>query len=199
MSLTAISWQPAGICGGRPASDGMRWGWLLLLMLIAGCAEVEKKPAPELLADEPLTETPAVVSEEPKLKNSTLKYLAGRNLKPQPTRPLNAKSQCAHKDAIGTVTKLDLLVRESEVRTFAAQVSMKGYGSCRFNLGDFEQTGKMPQPLLRHKRETDCTVRMWEEEKKVTIAFNSCPKACEGDAFSYLWPIMVEAKSGRCF
>jgi hypothetical protein len=40
---------------------------------------------------------------------------------------------------------------------------------------------------------------MWEQGPKVTIAFNSCPKSCEGDAFSYLWPIMVEQKSGRCF
>ena len=29
-----------------------------------------------------------------------LKYLAGRNLKPQPTRPLNVKSSCSHRDAV---------------------------------------------------------------------------------------------------
>lgn len=144
-------------------------------------------------------ETSAATRGEPKFKNSTLKYLANRNLKPQPTRPLNARSRCSHKDAIGTVTKLDLLVKEAEVKTFDAQVSMKGYGTCRFRLNDFEQAEKLPQALLKHKHEADCSVRMWEQGPKVTIAFNSCPKSCEGDAFSYLWPIMVEAKSGRCF
>jgi len=32
----------------------------------------------------------------------------------------------------------------------------------------------------------------------VMLGFSGCPKSCDGDAFSYLWPIMVEAKSGRC-
>ncbi|MGE5472255.1 MAG: hypothetical protein ACM3X0_15770 [Bacteroidota bacterium] len=176
----------------------MRLFWALLaLLVLAGCAEVEKSPEVKV---EPAPVEPApIVVEEPKFKNSTLKYLANRNLKPQPTRPLNVKSHCAHKDAIGTRTRLDLQVKEAVVKTFDAQVTMKGYGSCHFNLNDFEQAEKMPQALLRHKRDHDCLVRMWEQGPQVTIAFNSCPKACEGDAFSYLWPIMVEAKSGRCF
>lgn len=173
--------------------------WALVLVLFAaGCAEVEKqaevKPALEVE-----TVKPAPPSEEPKFKNSTLKYLANRNLKPQPTRPLNVRSKCSHRDAVGTATKLDLMVKEAVVKTFSAQVAIKGYGTCRFNLGDFNQAEKMPQALLRHKREPGCLVRMWEQGDQVTIAFNSCPKSCERDAFSYLWPIMVEAKSGRCF
>lgn len=176
----------------------MKWGWAVLAVgLLAGCAEVAKPPEPvAATASAPDAQTPG---SEPKFKNSTLKYLANRNLKPQPTRPLNVKSKCSHKDAIGTTTQLDLLVKESLVKNFTAQVTMKGYGACRFNLSDFEQVEKMPQPLLRHKKDQGCQVRMWEQGAKMTIAFNSCPKACDGDAFSYLWPIMVEEKSGRCF
>ena len=170
----------------------------MLFLLAAGCTEVEKKPVAQA-RPEPEVSPPASVSEEPKMKNSTLKYLANRNLKPQPTRPLNVRSHCSHKDAIGTITRLDLQVTEAVVKTFDAQVSMKDYGSCRFNLNDFEQTEKMPQPLLRHKRESGCSVRMWEQGAKVTVAFNSCPKSCEGKAFDYLWPIVVEAKSGHCY
>jgi hypothetical protein len=66
-------------------------------------------------------------------------------------------------------------------------------------LANFEQTEKLPQALLKHKTEEGCSVRMWEQGAKVTVAFNACPKSCERDAFSYLWPIMIEAKSGRCF
>lgn len=179
----------------------MRRGWALLAVVVAaGCAEVAKPPEPVAEPAPPVeAPPPAADTGEPKFKNSTLKYLANRNLKPQPTRPLNVRSRCAHTDAVGTTTRLDLLVREAEVKTFTAQVSMKGYGTCRFNLADFEQAEKLPQALLRHKSDKDCSVRMWEQGPRVTIAFNSCPKSCERDAFSYLWPIMVEAKSGRCF
>ncbi|WP_428826119.1 hypothetical protein ACLIKD_18115 [Azonexus sp. IMCC34842] len=177
----------------------MRRSWALLAVLLAaGCAEVEKQPEATPEVESNAERSPAA-SREPKLKNSTLKYLANRKLKPQPTRPLNVKSHCAHKDAIGTTTKLDLLVKEAVVKTFDARVTMKGYGSCHFDLKDFDQTEQLPQALLRHKRDAGCLVRMWEEGPRVTVAFNSCPKSCEGDAFSYLWPIMVEAKSGRCF
>lgn len=177
----------------------MKRAWALLALL-AGCAEVAKTPPdPQPVAEKEAVAEPELVSSEPKFRNSTLKYLANRNLKPQPTRPLNVRSKCSHKDAIGTSTRLDLLVKESLVRNFSAQVTMKGHGACHFNLSDFEQIEKMPQPLLRHKKDEDCQVRMWEQDARMTIAFNSCPKACEGDAFSYLWPIMVEAKSGRCF
>lgn len=176
------------------------WRRLLLVFVVAaaGCAEVEKQPESVVERDAPPV-VQSTESTEPKFKNSTLKYLANRNLKPQPTRPLNVRSRCTHRDAIGTQTRLDLLVKEAQVKTFAAQVSMKGHGTCRFDLNDFEQVEKMPQALLRHKKQSDCLVRMWEQGPKVTIAFNSCPKSCDGQAFDYLWPIMVEAKSGQCF
>ena len=175
------------------------WRSLLLVVFlaVAGCAEVERQlgsePAREASAPKPSTATGA-----PKMKDSTLRLLASRNMKPQPTRPLNVSSRCSHKDEIGTQTSLNVLVKEAEIRTFDAQVSMKGHGICRFSLNEFDQVEKMPQALLRHKKHSGCLVRMWEEGPKVTIAFNSCPKSCDGNAFSYLWPILVDADSGRC-
>lgn len=167
---------------------------LIAGLLLAACGSPPKAPEAE-----PEAPAPAPVAEEaPKFKNSTLKYLANRNLKPQPTRPLNVRSRCTHRDAIGTATRLNLLVKEAEVKNFDAQVSIKGRGVCNFNIKDFAQDAKLPQVLLRHKKESNCTVRMWEQGKEVTIAFNSCPQSCEGKAFDYLWPVVVDAKTGRC-
>lgn len=175
----------------------MRWlGPLLALLLVAGCAELAKSPDESRPAP---GNKPAPALGVPKMRSDTLKYLASRNLKPQPTRPLNVRSRCTNKDGGGTRTRLNLLVKEAEVRTFDAEIAMKGRGSCRFRLADFDQIERLPQALLRNKRDPGCLVRMWEEGPRVTIAFNSCPQSCERDAFDYLWPIMVEAKSGRCF
>lgn len=170
----------------------------LSIGLVAGCAEVEKHveaPPPE----------PQVVEEAPPppverhIQSQPLKYLVGRNLKPMPTRPLNVRSKCAHKDDVGTRTRLSLLVKNAEVKTFSANVDIPKRGSCHFNLRDFKQTETLPQALLSAKDGSDCTVRLWEQGDRVTVAFNNCPRSCDGEAFSYLWPIMVEAKSGRCF
>ncbi len=164
-------------------------------LLLAACGSVPKAPEPMVeVPVEPVVE----VIETPKFKNSTLKYLANRNLKPQPTRPLNVKSKCSHRDAIGTATRLELLVKNADVKTLDAQISIKSHGSCRFNLKDFEQEARLPQALLRHKQERACTLRMWEQGNNVTLAFNSCPKSCEGKAFDYLWPVVVDARNGRC-
>ena len=168
----------------------MRVLWLLLPLLAAGCAEMG---GPESARSEASTATA-----EQKIESQPLKYLKNRNIKPQPTRPLNVRAKCSTRDAVGTVRRLDLLVKEASVQTFDAQVTMKEHGTCRFSLREFEQIEKMPQALLRHRQESGCTVRMWEQGSTVTIAFNDCPRSCEGDAFSYLWPLLVESKSGRC-
>ena len=169
----------------------MRAVWLLALLLAAGCAETGKQA-------ESGSAGGSTATGEQKIESQPLKYLKNRNIKPQATRPLNVRAKCSTRDAIGTTRRLDLLVKEASVQTFDAQVTMKEYGACRFSLRDFEQIEKMPQALLRHRQESGCTVRMWEQGNKVTIAFDNCPKSCEGDAFSYLWPLIVEGKSGRC-
>jgi hypothetical protein len=85
------------------------------------------------------------------------------------------------------------------VSDFKADVAIKGRGRCQFALGDFRQESRSPQVLLRHARDTQCTVRMWREQsEKITIAFTGCQKSCEGKAFDYLWPILVESKTGQC-
>ena len=52
----------------------------------------------------------------------------------------------------------------------------------------------MPQALLRHRQESGCTVRMWEQGNKVTIAFDKAPAvkawlgACQArPAFRKMW------------
>jgi len=169
---------------------------LLAALTLVACGT--KPPAPEEARVERGPENAPVKEEMPAFSNSTLKYLSQRKLKPQPTRPLNVASRCSSTDEIGTRTRLDLLVRNAEVKTFAAQVNIKDRGACRFDLKDFEQVETLPQPLLRHKLAGNCTVRMWEQEHLVTIAFSACQSACEGKAFDYLWPLIVDARNGRC-
>lgn len=166
---------------------------LMAAALLAACATPPAPPPPPEPPSQPVSE-----EKKPVTINAPLKHLANRQLKPQPTRPLNVRSRCSHSDAVGTVTRLNLLVQEAEVKAFDAQVSMKGRGSCSFNMKDFKQSEKLPQVLLHHRRQQACTVRMWEQGHQVTIAFNGCANSCQGKAFDYLWPVVVDKRNGRC-
>lgn len=92
---------------------------------------------------------------------------------------------------------MDLQVTKAEVRRFVAEVNIPKQGLCRFDMKNFQQTATMPNVVLTDSS-SGCVVRMWEQEKGVTVAFNACQDKCSGDAFSYLWPILVDTKSGRC-
>jgi hypothetical protein len=132
------------------------------------------------------------------LRSQPLRHLLGRNLKPMRVQALNVRTRCSFRDEAGTRGQLDLQVKEAVVKRFVADVSMRGKGSCRFDLKNFQQTETLPTVLLADAA-SGCRVRMWQQDMGVTIAFNGCSAECSGDAFSYLWPILVDSKSGRCF
>ncbi|MBL8405593.1 MAG: hypothetical protein JNL16_13695 [Dechloromonas sp.] len=172
---------------------------LAVVLLLASCAtpppESEQQPA-EPAASKPPSSRPA---RQPGLSAEAQRALARRGIKQHDTSPVSVTSRCSHVDEIGTATKLNLQVDDGDVRDFQANVAIKGRGACRFALPDFRQETATPQVLLRHARDSKCTVRMWREQgEKITIAFTGCHKSCEGKAFDYLWPILVESKTGQC-
>ena len=130
---------------------GWRIGLVSAVALLAACAPMGPTSSPEQSAIEK-PEEGAGVAEKPeeKIASQPLKYLAGRQLKPQPTRPLNVRARCQHRDAVGTTTQLDLWVKNAEIKSFNATVTMKSYGTCRFQLKDFTQVQTLPQAVLQH-------------------------------------------------
>ncbi len=172
---------------------------LAVMLLFAGCAT---PPPEDKQPEEPRAERPSSrPSRQPSgLSTEAQRALARRGIKQHDVSPVNVSSHCAHVDEIGTATKLNLLVDDGAVQEFKADVAIKGRGTCRFALTDFRQESTVPQVLLRHAKDSKCTVRMWrEQDEKITVAFNSCHKSCDGKAFDYLWPILVESKTGQCF
>lgn len=168
--------------------------------VLVGCAVELPRPLEEAQSPVSQADGERVSDESDVISSQRLRHLPGRKfaIKPQPTRPLNVRSHCNARDAIGTRTRMELLVKEAEVKAFKAEVNIAGRGVCRFDIKDFHQAAKLPNVLLVRRGDTACTVRMWEQGPQVTVAFSNCAASCEGDAFSYLWPILVDARNGRC-
>lgn len=157
-------------------------GWICFLAIaaVAGCAAIEQ-PAPPR---PPPIPPPAA---KPPLARPT----------PIPTRPLNIAADCAFRDETGYQGAMKLNVANSEVRQFEASVDMPRRGGCRFALKDFRQTAKMPNVTLSASA-SKCVVRMWEQGRRVSVAFTNCEDMCTNAAFSYLWPILADVRDGSC-
>lgn len=166
-----------------------------LALILASCATPE--PPPAVPSQVPTAELPPKKEAEAKPQGPKLKHLANRNLKPIETRRLNAKASCAFRDPTGYRGKLRLDVKEASVRNFEANVDVPKRGSCNFRLKDFSQTHRDPIVILA-ARQGECTVRLWEQEDQVTVAFRDCRKECSGNSVEYLWPILVDNRKGSC-
>lgn len=176
--------------------------WLapLAIVFVLGACATKAPDESGRIADVEASKLPERTTRQPGMSPAAQRALAKHGIKPHDTSPVTVSSNCSRVDEIGTATRLNLAVSDGTVRDFLADVSIKGRGRCRFALADFHQESRMPQVLLRHTRDTKCTVRMWREQtEKITVAFNGCHKSCDGRAFDYLWPILVESESGQCF
>lgn len=168
------------------------------LILWLGACATPAPPPPEPPAPVP------VVAEKPvakRMQSQPLKHLLNRNLKPMPVQALNVRTKCRFRDEIGTHGKMDLQVKNAEVQRFTAEVTIPKRGICRFNMKNFAQTASLPAVLLADSA-SGCSVHMWSQElgqeKSVAVAFRGCETQCSGDSFSYLWPILVDTRNGRC-
>lgn len=179
------------------ARPGQRLTWLAFAVL-AGCATPEPPPVVSAPAPEP-ERTPPPVAEErsPRIESQPLKHLANRKLDPIPERPLNVRTRCNFRDHTGYRGRLDLQVQDDDVRRFRAVVDIPRRGSCRFDLKDFQQAGRMPVALTAGG-DAGCVVRVWEQPERITVAFRDCRAQCSGESFDYLWPILVDARTGKC-
>jgi hypothetical protein len=172
---------------------------LLLLALLAGCATPEPPPAPVAEAwpdDAGRHEAEKERARQARIESQPLKHLANRTLTPIPDRPLNVKTTCNFRDPTGYNGRLDLQVKDADVRRFRAEINVPKRGSCRFDMKEFRQADT--QPIWLAAGRSDCAVRMWEQEGRVTVAFRDCKAQCSGETFDYVWPILVDAKTGKC-
>ena len=163
-----------------------RVGPLALAILVAACAT--PPPAPVERSESSRLPAPVPAAAAPRRAAPYLKEL--------PDRPLNATAKCQFVDPDGYQGRLRLAVRDARVEQLEAQVVVPARGVCRFVLDDFTQTATRPV-TLKH-RKSGCLMHMWEQGRRVTVAFGECRSLCSGGAQDYLWPILIDAGDGTC-
>jgi hypothetical protein len=155
-------------------------------VLLAGCA-----------GPGPIPETPPPTEEAapPEPAAEVCSKLTGRCYKRNEDEPITIKTDCSFHDPSGYGAKLKLAVDNSQVGDLEVEIQTKR-GKCNFALKDFEQTEKEPSIVLSAKRGS-CVVRIWEQDDKVSVAFGNCKDRCQKDSFDYVWPIIIDANTGK--
>jgi hypothetical protein len=89
-------------------------------------------------------------------------------------------------------------VDQGRVGMVEAKITIPRRGSCEFLLSDFRQTRTEPHVELKSNHGTMCTIRMWQQEGRFTVAFSECQEKCTRGAFDYVWPMQVKMADGSC-
>ncbi len=111
---------------------------------------------------------------------------------------LNLTSACTARDEAGYTESIRLQVAEGMVRELQARIEVPRRGTCSFQLADFRQTREAPHVELMSRTGGACTVRMWEQQGRLTVAFSDCHDKCSRGAFEHIWPIQLRAADGAC-
>jgi hypothetical protein len=113
-------------------------------------------------------------------------------------RPLSLRSECTVRDQTGYTESIRLAVDQGKVGLLEAKITIPRRGSCGFHLSDFRQTRTEPHVELRSSTGTKCTVRMWQQDGRFTVAFSECQEKCTRGAFDYIWPVELKMADGSC-
>ena len=111
---------------------------------------------------------------------------------------LSVRSECKSRDETGYTESIRLVVDQGQVSLMEAKIEVPRRGTCDFRLSDFRQTRAKPHVELRSNTGSMCTVRMWQQRNRFTVAFNDCHEKCTSGAFDYIWPVELNSADGSC-
>lgn len=187
------------------------YGWTALLataMVIAvalgGCAGVKERAGeiPEGVAKAPGQQTAPNPAVPPTAQAAPPTHSAPKArigvAAPIRARPLSVRSECTTRDHAGYTESIRLVVDQGRVGLLEAKIEIPRRGSCAFHLSDFRQTRTDPHVELRSSTGTMCTIRMWQQDGRFTVAFSECQEKCTRGAFDYLWPVELKMADGSC-
>ncbi len=197
-----MGWHSSG--GNARIVQGTRLATMLaIIFAIGGCAQIKEKvsevrekirkmrglqPAPP----SPLPPTMQAAVPVPAAPLPEVKAIA------PPAGGLNLRAECNARDETGYVESIKLAVVGGQVGLLEAKFDVPRRGSCQFQLADFRQTRATPHVELQSSSGSACTVRMWQQADRFTVAFSDCHEKCTRGAFDYVWPVELNAADGTC-
>ena len=165
----------------------------LLVMLSTDGARSMRAPQPATPVPPPLS-TQSV----PPAADASAPAGAATTPKLTPRAALSVHAVCNARDESGYTESIKLAVEGGRVDQLEVKLDTRRRGSCQFRLADFHQTRTTPHVELHARAGSACSVRMWEQGDRFTVAFSDCQEKCTRGAFDYVWPVELNSRTGAC-
>ncbi len=112
-------------------------------------------------------------------------------------RGIDINGYCSQTEEDGFREQATLTVADNNVNALQWQLWVGRRGSCRFDLSTFQQTKRRPSIELR-ERNSNCTLMVWQDPRRVTLAHVNCEAHCTPGIYEQAWPVMFDPKTGQC-
>jgi hypothetical protein len=113
-------------------------------------------------------------------------------------RPIDLAGRCAQAEEDGFREEATLTVSANRVEALSWQLWVGQRGSCRFELREFTQIRSRPSIELAAQDRSGCTLMVWQEPRRVTLAHAGCEARCTPGIYEEAWPVMFDPRSGAC-
>lgn len=109
---------------------------------------------------------------------------------------MNGTCKCTEEDGF----REDALVRVSHnaVQQLSWKLWVSRRGSCHFDLSEFKQVQQTPHIELHAVDGSGCTLMVWQDPRRITLAHAHCEKHCTPGIYDEAWPVLFDPKSGAC-
>jgi len=117
---------------------------------------------------------------------------------PIPPRDIDLAGSCQRTEDDGFREDAHMRVASNDVRSLTWTLWVGRRGSCHFDLAEFRQTRKTPHIELRALDDSGCTLMVWQDPRRVTLAHAHCEKHCTPGIYEQAWPVLFDPRSGAC-
>lgn len=122
----------------------------------------------------------------------------GAGQPPIPDRSISLVGHCAQIEDDGFREQAALRVHENVVESFDWRLWVGTEGSCGFAHADFRQTKLRPHIELAARDGSGCTLMVWQDGTRITLAHAGCEARCTPGIYDRAWPVMFDPVTGRC-
>jgi hypothetical protein len=156
---------------------------LLAAAMCAGCAELPRATRPALQAPPTAKEAPPA----PQARAT-----------PITPHEIDLAGACRRTEDDGFREDAEVRVSHNNVQALKWKLWVSRRGSCQFDLSDFRQVKQTPHIELEAIDGSKCTLMVWQDPRRITLAHARCEKHCTPGIYEQAWPVLFDPKSGSC-